>query len=178
MLDINFLPFPTLTTEHLILRQLEMTDDNEILALRSDERVNEFIDRPKTINIEEAREFINKINDGIAAGDWIYWAITQKIQPKLIGTICYWNIAKENFVAEIGYELHPDYQGKGIMQEAFAKVLKYGFQSMGLKMIEGYTNSANERSSKLLEKYNFKRKMVPGNINTKEVVYWLTKTSS
>src|SRR2546428_1383671 len=112
MLNVNFTPFPILTTERLILRRLEITDDNEIFTLRSDERVNEFIARPKAISKQQALEFINKIIDGIAQHQWIYWAITPKGQPKLIGTICYWNIERENFVAEVGYELHPDFQGK------------------------------------------------------------------
>jgi ribosomal-protein-alanine N-acetyltransferase len=39
MKEISFLPFPVLSTERLILRQLTLNDDQEILALRSDERV-------------------------------------------------------------------------------------------------------------------------------------------
>src|SRR5688500_12404638 len=105
---INFIPFPNLTTERLILRQLEIQDENEVFALRSDKRVNEFLARPKPEVVEDARKFIEKINDQIAKNAGIYWAITLKNDNKLIGTICYWNIVKEHSRAEIGYELHPD----------------------------------------------------------------------
>jgi len=70
-----------------------------------------------------AIDFINRINAGIAKGDWVYWAITLLGNPKLVGTICLWNISKANYVAEVGYELHPDFQGKGIAQDALAKVI-------------------------------------------------------
>ncbi len=124
---INFTPFPNLTTERLILRQVNIQDADEIFALRSDERVNEFLDRPKAKIIDDARKFIEKINDQIAKNKVIYWAITLKNDNKVIGTICYWNISTEHSKAEIGYELHPDFQGKGIMQEAIIKVIDYGW---------------------------------------------------
>ena len=120
--------FPILTTERLILRQLEIQDEQEIFFLRSDERVNKWLVAPIAQNVDEARIFINKINCGINNNEWAYWAITLKNNNKLIGTICFWNISIEENKAEIGYVLHPHFQGKGIMQEAIHKVIEYGFE--------------------------------------------------
>ena len=106
METINLTPFPNLSTERLTLRQLNLQDDNEIFFLRSDERVLKYLVIPKANSIEEARAFIHKINNGSA-----YWAICLKNETKLIGTICFWNISKEENKAEIGYVLHPGYQG-------------------------------------------------------------------
>jgi hypothetical protein len=39
MLEINFTPFPILTTDRLVLRQLEPSDDLDIYSHRSDEGV-------------------------------------------------------------------------------------------------------------------------------------------
>lgn len=155
MLDINFSPFPTLTTERLILRQLNIKDANEIMILRSDERVNEFIDRPKSIDISDAEKFIAKIEKGIANNEWIYWIITLKEGDILIGTICYWNITVENDMAEIGYELHPHFQGKGFMQEAISKIIEFGFGKMKLKVITAVLHAGNNKSIKVLLKNNF-----------------------
>lgn len=157
MLEINFTPFPNLITERLILRQLNAEDAKEVFAIRSDDRVNKFIDRPKARSIDDALEFIHKINNGIVNNESIYWVITLKNSNKLIGTICFWNISKENYKAETGYELHPDFQGKGIMQEALSKVIEYGFHTLKLQTIEAYTHAENESSIKLLEKNNFRR---------------------
>ena len=52
MLNLNFTPFPNLTTERLALRHLNLNDANDISVLRSDSRVNEFIDRPGSTTIE------------------------------------------------------------------------------------------------------------------------------
>jgi ribosomal-protein-alanine N-acetyltransferase len=156
MLQLNFSPFPTLQTERLVLRQLVPEDVNAITALRSNELVNRHLDRQKTTTTKEALLFIDKIDKGISNNQSIYWVIALKENNFLIGTICYWNIVAEKNVAEIGYELHPDYHGKGIMQQAIATVIDFGFNIMQLKAITAFTSPANIASVKSLERNNFK----------------------
>ena len=155
MPELNFTPFPELMTVRLILRQLKVKDSNEILILRSDERVNEFIDRPLAVNVEDAILFIQKIEKGISDNKSFYWAITFENEDILIGIICIWNISVEDNSAEIGYELLPDFQGKGIMQEAILKVLDFGFYTMKLKIITALPHPANKKSIAILLKNNF-----------------------
>ncbi len=153
----NFIPFPNLTTERLSLRKLSIDDANEIFFLRSDEHINKYIDRPKAITIEDANNFINKTNHAIENNECIDWAITFKDDSGLIGSICFWNFSLEENKAEVGYELLPDFQEKGIAQEALWAVIKFGFDVMEINTIEAYTHKENTASIKLLERYNFKR---------------------
>ncbi len=157
MPNINFTPFPNLTTERLTLRQLSVQDENELFTLRADEEAAKFVDRPVVQSVEGMRQFIDRINDGVAKNEWIFWAITFKNDPKLIGTICLWNMSVEDEKAEIGYELIRVYQGKGIMQESVTAVIEYGFKQMGLKAIEGVVHPDNVKSIKLLERNKFIR---------------------
>jgi ribosomal-protein-alanine N-acetyltransferase len=157
MPHIQFNPFPVLTTARLLLRQLTMEDEEEIYALRTDESVNRYLDRLKARTISDARKFIEKINNSIKNNELIIWGICLKQDPKLIGSICLWNIAKEDNKAEAGYELLPAYQGKGLMQEALAKVIDYGFDIMQLRTIEAFANVKNTQSAHLLEKLHFTR---------------------
>lgn len=157
MLNINFNPFPQLSTERLRLRQINSADANEIFILRSDERVMKFIDRPRTKSVDDALQLIQKIEDALTNNDGINWAITLKNDSKLIGTIGYWRIIKEHYRAEIGYLLDPDYYGKGIMQEAFTAIIDYGFIFMRLHSIEANVNPDNAASIKLLERNKFIR---------------------
>jgi ribosomal-protein-alanine N-acetyltransferase len=149
--------FPIITTERLILRDLNMNDADEIFKLRSDERVNKYLDRPKTTTRVEAEEFIKKINYSVNNSVSFYWAISLKTGSGLIGTICFWNLDAENGRAEMGYELHPDFQGKGLMQEAISAVIAYGFEKLQFKTIVAFPDAANERSIKILEKNKFVR---------------------
>lgn len=153
----NFTPFPVLKTGRLTLRQLRSSDDKEIFALRSNVNVNKYLDRKPSKSIDDAKNFIQTINGNIQRNDSIYWAITLNGTDKLIGTICLFDFSDDNLKAEIGYELVPDLQGKGIMQEAISIVIDFGIQHIGLNTIEAYTHSENRSSTRLLEKLNFKR---------------------
>jgi len=155
--DRNFTPFPVLKTERLTLRQLVSSDDNEIFALRSDDNVNKYLDRKPSKSINDAKTFIQTINKNIQNNESIYWAITLNGTDKLIGAICLFDFSDDNLKVEMGYELFPDFQGKGIMQEATSKVIDFGIQHIGLNSIEAYTHFENQSSTRLLEKFNFKK---------------------
>ena len=170
-----FTPFPILKTDRLILRELLITDDNEIFALRSDDGVNRYLDRNPSKSIEDAKIFIQAINENIKKNNSIYWAIS--LNGKLIGTICLFEFADDNSKAEIGYELLPGYQGQGLMQEAASKVLEFGFQHIGLNSIEAYTHCENQNSTRLLEKFNFvKQPPSAGNPDKNVIVFKLSKS--
>lgn len=151
-----FRNFPELATARLTLRQLLETDDEYIFKLRSDERVNKYIDRPKAISIESAQAFIYNINDGIANDKWLYWAICLKGGGNLIGTICLWNFSDDKTEAEIGYELLPEFHGRGIMDEALKSVIEFANKKLQLKKILAFTHKENVSSSKLLQRNNFR----------------------
>jgi ribosomal-protein-alanine N-acetyltransferase len=157
MLTLNFNPFPTLTTERLILREVVVDDHKEIFFLRSDAGILKYLDKEPSPSINEAVEHIEKISNLIRTNESILWGITLKDNPKVIGTICFWQMIKEHFRAELGYALHPNHHGKGIMHEAITAVLDYGFTQMKLHSIEAKVNVANEASIKILERNNFVR---------------------
>jgi [ribosomal protein S5]-alanine N-acetyltransferase len=149
------MPFPILTTERLILRCLEPNDAPALRTLRSNKSVNQFLDRPKSTTLRAAQRFIQNILFVISSQQSFYWVITLKETNKVIGTIGYWNLDPDENQAEIGYELHPKFQGKGIMQEAVLKILAYGWNEMQLKTITAFTRFDNLKSISLLEKFNF-----------------------
>lgn len=159
MLNLNFSPFPNLTTERLELRRLVKEDAPELLILRSDASVNEFLDRPKTVTLEDVMAYINKIEMGLQHKGWIYWTVALKSTNALIGTACLWNVSREKELAEIGYELMPAYQGKGLMQEAIEKIIEYGFTVMNLQIITAVLVDRNDKSVRLLLRNKFQHDM-------------------
>ncbi|MBI2968325.1 MAG: GNAT family N-acetyltransferase [Bacteroidetes bacterium] len=177
MLDRIFTPFPTLTTERLILRQLSIDDDKEIFALRSDNKVNKYLDRQPSETIEDARRFINKVSQSIKKSDLIYWAITMADKNNLLGTICLFDFSDEKNKCEIGYELLPDFQGQGIMKEATSKIIEFGIRTVGLEEIEAFTHKDNQNSTKLLEKFGFKKSTEPDKTNPDYFIFTF-KTST
>lgn len=160
MLTLNFTPFPLLTTKRLLLRPLTIADAGEVYVHRSDERILEFIDSPRAKSKEDAIAFIEKISKAIAANESIFWAIQLNPTPAMIGSICIWNINKAEEEAETGYVLHPDYQGKGLMQEALNAVIDYGFHDMHMRRILADVHPQNIRSLALLIRNGFRQKSI------------------
>lgn len=147
--------FPILTTSNLILRNFSLNDSDEIYLLRSNLENAKYLDRQLADSIEDANEYIKKIESGIEEGKWINWGITKKDNPLLIGTICLWNFSDDFLTAELGYELNPAFQNNGIISEAIKPVLDYGFNTLKLKSIEAEVHKDNSKSIHLLEKYGF-----------------------
>lgn len=155
MLTINFSPFPNLETERLFLRRVDSNDLKEIFALRSNPETMKYIPRPLVKTDEDALEHIAMIDSKIDSNEGINWAITLKDNPKLIGVIGHYRIKPENYRAELGYMLLPEYHGKGIVSEAVKEAVKYGFQVMKLNSLEAIIDPDNYASAKVLEKNGF-----------------------
>ena len=155
---MNFNPFPILKSERLFLRNINESDSDVILFLRSDKSIIKFIKRPenrKTKNKSDAVKLIKEINENIKNNKSITWGITLKNEPQIIGTICLWNFSKNNKIAEVGYDLNTEFQGLGIMSEALRLIIDFGFNELKLEKIEAYTHNENENSKRLLEKNGF-----------------------
>jgi ribosomal-protein-alanine N-acetyltransferase len=157
MSNINFTPFPILTTQRLTLRQLSIVDQQSIFELRSDEEINRYLGRKLSETVDDAINFINIINDNIEKNDSIYWVISLTETGTFVGTICLFDLSNENKSCEIGYELLTKFQGQGIMKEAVEKVIDYVFQTLQFKKIIAVTHNGNAPSTKLLTKFNFIR---------------------
>jgi [ribosomal protein S5]-alanine N-acetyltransferase len=170
----NFTAFPILTTERLTLRQLSTDDQQNIFALRSDTEINKYLDREPSKTIEDAINFINKINDNIQKCNSIYWIITLTKTKTFVGTICLFNFSNEKNSCEIGYELMTKFQCKGIMKEAIEEVIDYAFQTLQFQKIVAVTHSGNQRSTKLLTKFNFLQSLETDNENPDFNIFTLT----
>lgn len=174
MVNRNSTTFPILTTERLTLRQLSINDQQDIFALRSDPKINKFLGREPSKTIEEAINFINKVNDNIQKNDSIYWVITLTKTKTLVGTICLFDFSKEKNSCEIGYELMTKFQSQGIMKEATEKVINYAFQTLQFQKIKAFTHNGNQNSAKLLTKFNFLQSLETDKENPDFNIFTLT----
>lgn len=147
--------FPLRTTPRLLLRELRESDTDAVFKLRSTAEVNVYLDRHAPAGPDEALEFIRQIRSGQANRQWFYWAISRREHPELLGTVCLWNFSPDGLVAEIGYELHPDYQRQGLMREALTSVIDYARQELQLHGINAFTHRDNAASAGLLLRLGF-----------------------
>lgn len=142
-------------TERLILKPIDESHVDDILKIRSNKVVNQFVKRIPPKTNYDALDFILTIKKRIENNETVYWGISLKNQTNLIGTICLWKFSEDRKEAEVGYELLPEYHRKEIMSETLQAILNFGFNELNLQEIVAMTNKFNENSKGLLLKHNF-----------------------
>lgn len=152
---MRFTPFPILTTERLSLRAMKPSDAKEVFQIRSHPKVNAYIQRTPPQHIKVAEAFVKNITTKIEKDEIVFWAICTKEQPEMIGSVCFWNLSEDGKYGEIGYELHPDFHGMGLMTEALQVAIQHGFSTFGFEQIAAYTHRENKASIQLLLKLGF-----------------------
>lgn len=153
--DNVFDEFPVITTERLLLREITPGDANEIFAIYSSDAAMKYFGKDTFKTIDQAQEMIERVRKGFRDREGIRWGISFKGSDKLIGSGGFWRLVKPHFRAEIGYDLHPDYWGKGLMSEAVKAMIEFGFGKMNLHSVEANTDPENAASARLLEKNGF-----------------------
>lgn len=157
-----------LQTERLLLKELSLTDLNEVHQLLSLPEVDEFntLGIPETIQITEIllKEWLEQQS---VLPRMSYTFSIKLIQKKqFIGLIAL-NLGKVNFkIAEVWYKLHPTYWKQGYTKEALAKLIKFAFLDLRLHRIEAGCAVENIASIKVLENVGMtregsKRKVLP-----------------
>lgn len=149
---LNF--FPELQTERLVLRQITDEDLNEIYNIYSNELVTKFYNLDAFTNLDQAKRIVELSQKRFSEKTGIRWAICFKNNTEILGT-CGINSFVPNGKAEIGYDLKPEYWGKGIMYEALTVMLNHGFNNLFIHRFEALVFVENESSMKLLKNHNF-----------------------
>ena len=155
MLTFSFTPFPNLETDRLNLRRIVKEDAAAILKLRGDAEIMKFIPRPLAKTEADALEHLAVIDAKIENNEGINWAIELKSTKQFVGIIGHYRLKPENFRAEIGYMILPEFHGNGIITEAIRAAVNYGFDTMNLHSVEAIIDPKNLASEKVLQKNGF-----------------------
>lgn len=95
--------------------------------------------------------FLSRPTKGIPAAH----AIIDKKKRKMIGTCDVFRVDWKTKTGEIGYVLHNDYWGKGIMTKVCKAIIGYSFDYLGLNKIEIAHEINNIGSKRVIEKCGF-----------------------
>lgn len=159
--------------ENLVLRKLCKDDNLKIYEIRSNQDIAKYLDRPICQSLEEADNFITKVNNGISRGEYFYWGITLADENEVIGTISIWNISEDKTKGDIGFELLPEFRGKGIMTKSLRLIIDYAFQELNFDELFGEVDPQNGKSINLMKKHGFE--LFDENSSGPTVIYRLTK---
>lgn len=149
--------FPILKTKRLVLREIRAEDGEAIFRMRSNNQVNKFIPRPKMNDVSQGFDLAKKTADAFRTKDAIGWAALLRDNDQCIGTCGFTSIEPLNQRAEIGGEMDTFYWGKGIAQEAFFEILRFGISEMNLLTIEAKVSPDNRGAVFILEQAGFEK---------------------
>ncbi|WP_195576169.1 GNAT family N-acetyltransferase [Paenibacillus sp. 1001270B_150601_E10] len=139
-------------TKRLVLRQFKQEDWRDLHEYLSQESVLKY--EPGTISDEDDCKNIATAR----SQDNTFWAVCLKDTNKMIGHIYFEQKEPKEFLTwVIGYIFNPAFYGKGYATEACQRILKYGFEELGVHRVIALCNPENEPSWKLLERISMRR---------------------
>lgn len=154
--DALFKQFPRLETERMFLREAQPTDAEATFAVLSTVAVCRYYDLSPLASLDDAAHLIADRAAAFGRRERIRWVLAWKEDNVVIGSCGLSRWREEQAEAEIGYELAPEWQGHGLMQEALTAVLDFGFDRMQLRRVEANVMPENEPSRRLLRRLGFR----------------------
>lgn len=136
-----------ITTERLLLRPARVEDLDAFFHVLGDPRATKFWSTPPHANPAETREWLDAM---LAIPDGEGEDFVVEFEGRLIGKAGLFRFP------EIGYIIHPDWWGKGLMREALEAVIARAFEVHRLPRIEADVDPRNTRSLGLLARLGFR----------------------
>ncbi|MEJ2679498.1 MAG: GNAT family N-acetyltransferase [Gemmatimonadota bacterium] len=143
---------PTLTTDRLVLRPFTATDAAAVRQLAGERDVaynTALIPHPYPEGAAEA--WIATHAGAYAAGREVVFAITLLQTGELVGAVGL-TLVPEHQRGEMGYWIGKPFWGGGYATEAARRVVRFGFQELGLHRVQAHCFARNAASRRVLEK--------------------------
>ncbi len=152
---------PIITFDHIMLRTIKKSDYKDMFIYGKDEETTKYLSWGPFVDPIEAKFSITKIfYPRLKQGLPIGYAIVDTTKNQMIGTIDFHTKPMNRNYAEIGYVIHKDYWGQGIMTKAVKALVKIGFEHLNYDKIIVKHISQNIGSKKVILKsgFNFVKK--------------------
>lgn len=150
----------TYETERLLLRPLQVSDADRVEELAGDyEIAKTTLAIPHPYPKGAAKEWITSVQAANEKGDSLSFAVTRKDTQELIGVIGL-TIKNEHRRGELVYWIGKPCWGKGYGTEAAHRLLRIGFEDLGLNKIWSGAFAANPASWRIMEKVGMKHEGV------------------
>jgi RimJ/RimL family protein N-acetyltransferase len=142
-----------LATERLILRDYAPGDLDALYAIDADPAVAQMRGGTAVVEARYRERFAAALARQSASPRLHYdFAILAAAERSVVGH-CFLHIANARTGAgELGYFLHPSAWGRGLASEAAGRLLRLGFEDLGLHRISAGCVATNAASARVLEK--------------------------
>ena len=140
-----------LRTERLLLRPFRADDAQQAYEnWLSDPEVAKYLTWQPYESVELARAVLAAWEKGSANPEVYHWAIV--LDGEVVGDISVVSMNEKQESCQTGYCLSRKHWGKGIMTEAYAEVLRFLFEEVGVYRVAASHAAQNVGSGKVMEK--------------------------
>ncbi len=148
----RYIYMPELETARLTLRKMTMRDAADIFRYSRDPEVARHVLWDAHQSIGDSRAYLRYMLRKYRNREPASWGIVWKETGRVIGTIGYMWIQRDNSAAEIGYSLAREFWNRGIMTEALGAVIRYSFKRLNLNRLEAQHETTNPASGAVMRK--------------------------
>lgn len=147
-----------LDTERLLLRPYRTEDAEAVFHVVSRREIAETtIMVPHPYPRRKVDGWIHFIRANIEKGTGFEFGLFFKDgRLSYIGNCGLVGISKEHRNAELVYFIHPDFWNRGFATEACKRIIRFGFEELGLERIYGRCMAKNTGSRRVMEKAGFR----------------------
>ncbi|MBE6709069.1 MAG: GNAT family N-acetyltransferase [Ruminococcaceae bacterium] len=147
-----FRNIPVLETEHLILRRMQKSDADDMYDYAKRHDTTRYLLWNPHPDRKFTYQYLVYLNHQYKVGEFHDWAVIERESDRMIGTCGFTRFDYGNDGAEIGYVLNPDFWGRGYATEAVRRVIRFGFDYLGLHRLEAKYMEGNNASRRVMEK--------------------------
>ncbi len=144
---------PTLETERLILRPQVESDTLELVVMGMDPQVMQYIGYG-AMSLRESEELALETLE--MEGPFGRWIVVEKDTGLVLGWVVLTHLDDSGDI-EVGYGFKAIAWGRGFATEAARRLLRYGFEDLGLGEIVAVSRPENAASHRVLEKAGLRR---------------------
>lgn len=146
-----------LTTERLILRKPQPSDEAALFAMHADPEVMRYFSEPPWDDAGRAARQIAEDSAAFENEEFFRFAIELQETGEYLGSCTLFSVHRQNRRAEIGYALARPHWGRGYMHEALSALIEYAFVERDLNRLEADIDPLNAGSASALERQGFNR---------------------
>ena len=142
------------STPRLVVRMMRESDAPVVAAYRDDPAINVFQDWDLPYTLQQAQERLAEQAqfDQVPAGHWVNLAMVQRDDPTdtPIGDLAC-HVHESGGIAEIGYTLRTEFQGRGYASEGAAALVDHVLATTEVHRVEASLDPVNVASMRVLE---------------------------
>ncbi len=141
-------------TKRLILRDLQLSDCENMMQLASDPEVVKYMDYIQFKTKEDAEKWIHEhiVDNNLDPRPSYSFAIVLPENNEFIGWIGIGEASDTTGDLDFGYAIAKKHWGKGYTTEVLSEVIKIGFEKLHAKKIFGQCNVENSASIAVMKK--------------------------